>query len=75
MRCCGWVRSGNDDDSRDAGDRDFITQGRLAEAAVMLAPDALFESAIRTLENAVSRFERSPGVGAASSLAPLKLIH
>jgi hypothetical protein len=41
----------------------------------MLAPDVLFESATRTLENAVSRFERRPGLDAASSLAPLTLIH
>jgi hypothetical protein len=54
----------------------FITQGRLDEAAVMLEPDALFESATRMLEHAVSRFEKRPGVGAApaSSLAPLRLI-
>jgi hypothetical protein len=53
-----------------------ITQGRLAEAAVMLEPDALFESATRMLVHAVSRFEKRPGVGAvpASTPAPLGLI-
>ena len=53
-----------------------ITQGRLAEAAVMLEPDALFESATRMLVHAVSRFEKRPGVGAApaSTPAPLRLI-
>lgn len=34
-----------------------ITQGRLAEAAIMLEPDALFDSAARMLAHAVSRFE------------------
>ncbi len=54
-----------------------ITQGRLAEAAVMLEPDALFESATRMLAHAVSRFENRPGVGAgsASTPAPHGLIH
>lgn len=54
-----------------------ITQGRLAEAAIMLEPDALFESATRMLEHAVSRFGNRPGMGAApvSSLPPRGLIH
>ncbi|WP_137958850.1 CZB domain-containing protein [Burkholderia sp. 4M9327F10] len=54
-----------------------ITQGRLAEAAVMLEPDALFESATRMLIHAVSRFEKRSGVGAApaSKPAPFGLIH
>jgi hypothetical protein len=42
----------------------FITQGRLAEAAVMLEQDALFENAARTLTDAVARFEKMPGVAA-----------
>lgn len=42
-----------------------ITQGRLAEAAVMLEPDALFDSATRMLAHAVSRFEKRPDLGAA----------
>lgn len=54
-----------------------ITQGRLAEAAVMLEPDALFDSATRVLAQAVSRFGERAGVGAApvSSPEPLRLIH
>jgi len=43
-----------------------ITQGRLAEAAVMLEPDALFENAARMLTQAVSRFENRLVTGAAS---------
>jgi hypothetical protein len=42
-----------------------ITQGRLAEAAVMLEPDALFENAARMLAHAVSRFENRLVTGAA----------
>jgi hypothetical protein len=44
-----------------------ITQGRRAEAAVMLEPDALFDSAGRMLADAVARFEtrRIVGVGSA----------
>jgi hypothetical protein len=42
-----------------------ITQGRLAEAAVMLEPDALFENAARMLAQAVSRFENRLVTGAA----------
>jgi hypothetical protein len=45
-----------------------VTQGRLAEAAAMLEPDALFESATRMLTHAMSRFEMRPGVGGASAL-------
>ncbi|SAL87779.1 hypothetical protein AWB68_08536 [Caballeronia choica] len=40
-----------------------ITQGRLAEAAIMLEPDALFDSAGRMLADAVSRFETRLIVG------------
>jgi hypothetical protein len=40
-----------------------ITQGRLADAAVMLEPDALFESAARMLADAVSHFEDAPMSG------------
>ena len=36
-----------------------ITQGRPAEAAVMLEPDALFDSATRMLAHAVSRTART----------------
>ncbi|SOE74515.1 Chemoreceptor zinc-binding domain-containing protein [Burkholderia sp. OK233] len=50
-----------------------ITQGRLAEAAAMLEPDALFESATRMLAHAMSRFEMRPGVG--GTAAPHGLIH
>jgi hypothetical protein len=51
-----------------------ITQGRLAEAAAMLEPDALFESAARMLAHAVARFEKRPGVGGASTPAPHRLL-
>jgi hypothetical protein len=50
-----------------------IAQGRLAEAAAMLEPDALFESATRMLAHAMSRFEMPSGVGGAP--APHGLIH
>ncbi|WP_168787803.1 hypothetical protein [Paraburkholderia aromaticivorans] len=52
-----------------------ITQGRLAAAAAMLEPDALFESATRMLAHAVSRFEKRPGVSEAPTPAPHGLIH
>jgi hypothetical protein len=52
-----------------------ITQGRLAEAAVMLEPDALFENAARMLAHAVSRFERRLTVGVAPTPAPHGRIH
>jgi hypothetical protein len=41
-----------------------ITQGRLAEAAVMLEPDALFDNAVRMLADAVSRFDNRLITGA-----------
>ncbi len=47
-----------------------ITQGRLAEAAIMLEPDALFESATHMLAHAVSRFEKRPDRGAAPASTP-----
>jgi hypothetical protein len=50
-----------------------ITQGRFAEAAAMLEPDALFESATRMLAHAKSRFEMRPGVG--GEPAPRGLVH
>lgn len=53
----------------------FVTQGRLAEAAAMLEPDALFESATRVLAHAVSRFEKRPGADGAPTPAPHGLIH
>jgi hypothetical protein len=40
-----------------------ITQGRLADAAVMLEPDALFESAARMLALAISHFGNAPMTG------------
>jgi hypothetical protein len=40
-----------------------ITQGRLADAALMLEPDALFESAARRLAQALSRFEHDRMTG------------
>ena len=52
-----------------------ITQGRLAEAAAMLEPDALFESAIRMLAHAVPRFETRPGARRAPKPASHGLIH
>jgi hypothetical protein len=52
-----------------------ITQGRLADAAAMLEPDALFESATRMLAHAASRFEKRPDVGGAPTPAPHGLIH
>ena len=51
-----------------------ITQGRLAEAAVMLEPDALFENAARMLTYAVSRFEKCLVAGAALAPAPHRQI-
>jgi hypothetical protein len=50
-----------------------ITQGRLAEAAVMLEPNALFENAARMLAHAVSCFEIRRVPGAAP--APRSPIH
>ena len=44
----------------------FITQGRLAEAAVMLEQDALFENAARTLTDALARFEKYQALRLAS---------
>ena len=54
-----------------------ITQGRLAEAAVMLEPGALFDSATRVLAQAVSRSGERTGVGDAPVSSPeaLRLIH
>ncbi|CAE6836618.1 hypothetical protein R75465_06512 [Paraburkholderia aspalathi] len=52
-----------------------ITQGRLAEAAAMLEPDALFESAARMLTHAVARFEKCLGLGGALTPAPHRLLH
>jgi hypothetical protein len=47
-----------------------ITQGRLAEAAVMLEPDALFENAARMLAHAASRFENRRVTGAPPTPVP-----
>lgn len=52
-----------------------ITQGRLAEAAIMLEPDALFENAARMLAHAVSRFENRPVMGAPPTPVPHGQIH
>lgn len=53
-----------------------ITQKRLAEAAVMLEPDALFENAARMLAHAVSRFEKNRRVtGALPTPVPHGQIH
>ena len=54
-----------------------VTQGRLADAAVMLEPDALFDSATRMLADALSRFEKCQGAGAAAAFTPAShgLIH
>lgn len=52
-----------------------ITQGRLAEAAVMLEPDALFENAARMLAHAVSRFENRLVTGAPPTPVPRGQIH
>ncbi len=52
-----------------------ITQGRLAEAAVMLGPDALFENAACKLAHAVSRYESRLVTGAAPEPAPRRRIH
>jgi hypothetical protein len=54
-----------------------ITQGRLAEAAVMLEPGALFDSATRVLAQAESRSGERTGVGDAPVSSPeaLRLIH
>jgi hypothetical protein len=51
----------------------FITQGRLAEAAVMLEPDSLFENTARMLADAVSRFDNRLITGAVPS--PHERIH
>lgn len=50
-----------------------ITQGRLAEAAVMLEPDALFDNAVRMLADAVSRFDNRLITGVVPS--PHERIH
>jgi hypothetical protein len=54
-----------------------VSQGRLADAAVMLEPDALFDSATRMLADALSRFEKCQGAGAAAAFTPAShgLIH
>lgn len=56
-----------------------ITQGRLAEAAVMLEPDALFDDAARMLAHAISRFENRrtnrPTIGVAPAPAPQGQMH
>ncbi len=45
-----------------------VTQERLAEAAVMLEPDGLFDSATRMLAHSLSCFEKCQGVGAVPAL-------
>ncbi|MGF6970366.1 hypothetical protein OKW43_007461 [Paraburkholderia sp. WC7.3g] len=54
-----------------------VAQGRLADAAVMLEPDGLFDSATRMLAHALSCFEKCQGVGAAPAFTPAShgLIH
>jgi hypothetical protein len=52
-----------------------VTQGRLAEAAVMLEPDALFENAARMLAHAVSCFENRLATEATPAPAPHGQIH
>jgi hypothetical protein len=54
-----------------------ITQGRLADAAVVLKPDALFDSATRMLADALSRFEKFQGTGSAAAFTPTShgLVH
>jgi hypothetical protein len=54
-----------------------VTQGRLADAAVMLEPDGLFDSATRMLAHALSSFEKCQGAGAVPAFTPAShsLIH